>query len=109
MLATAAIIHLVCRHTKLKALVTGITFQPKTTEALIDKEDIIQNCTAQWYTITALTLMVIGLTYLQPHKRCTIFKRKLYSNTVTVMLFFSDIKQYIPLKLCKTAGSIHLF
>ena len=25
------------------------------------------------------------------------------------MLFFSDIKQYIPVKLCKTAGSIHLF
>ena len=24
------------------------------------------------------------------------------------MLFFSDIKQYIPVKLCKTAGSIHL-
>ena len=47
MLATAAIIHLVCKHTKLKALVTGITFQPiKQTEALIDKENIIQNCTA---------------------------------------------------------------
>ena len=28
MLATATIIHLVCRHTKQKALVTGITFQP---------------------------------------------------------------------------------
>ena len=27
---------------------------------------------------------------------------------ITVMLFFSDIKQYIPLKLCKSAGSIHL-
>ena len=41
MLATAAIIHLVCRHTKLKALVTGITFQPiRQTEALIDKENI---------------------------------------------------------------------
>ena len=25
------------------------------------------------------------------------------------MLFFSDIKQYIPVKLCKVAGSIHLF
>ena len=25
------------------------------------------------------------------------------------MLFFSDIKQYIPVKLCKTAGSIDLF
>ena len=25
------------------------------------------------------------------------------------MLFFSDVKQYIPVKLCKTAGSIHFF
>ena len=25
------------------------------------------------------------------------------------MLFFSDVKQYIPVKLCKSAGSIHLF
>ena len=25
------------------------------------------------------------------------------------MLFFSDVRQYVPVKLCKTAGSIHLF
>ena len=42
-------------------------------------------------------------------QRCTLFKRLLYSNTVTVMLFFSDVKQYIPVKLCKIAGNIHLF
>ena len=42
-------------------------------------------------------------------QKYTIFKRRLYSNTVTVMLFFSDIKQYVPVKLCKTTGSIHLF
>ena len=108
MLVTAAIIHLVCKHTKLKALVTGITFL---TEALTDKENIIQNCTAQWYTIAELTLMVIGLIIyiFTTTQRCTIFKRKLYSNTVKVMLFFSDVKQYIPVKLYKTAGSIHLF
>ena len=56
MLATAAIFHHVCKHIKLKALVTGITFQPiKQTEALIDKESLTQNCTPQWYTIAALT------------------------------------------------------
>ena len=112
MLATAAIIHLVCKHTKLKALVTGITFQPiKQTEALIVKENIIQNCTAQWYAIAALTLMVIGLLIyiFTTTQRCTISKRKLYSNIVTVMLFFSDVKQYIQVKLRKVAGSIHLF
>ena len=25
------------------------------------------------------------------------------------MLFFSDVQNYVPVKLCKTAGSIHLF
>ena len=55
--------------------------------------------------------MVIGLMIyiFTTTQRCTIFKRKLYSNTVIVMLLFSDVKQYIPVKLCKVAGSIHLF
>ena len=89
----------------------GIAFQPvKQTEAIfgIGKEQ--QNCAVQWYTIAVLTLMIIGLiiyTFVTT-KRCTIFRRMLSSNTVTVMLFFSDVKQYIPVKLCKTAGSIHL-
>ena len=26
-----------------------------------------------------------------------------------MMLFFSDVKQYVPVELCKTAGSIQLF
>ena len=55
--------------------------------------------------------MVIGLIIyvLATTQKCTIFKRRLYSNTVTMMLFFLDIKQYVPVQLCKTAGSIHLF
>ena len=55
--------------------------------------------------------MIIGLVIyiFTTMQRCTLFKRRLYSNTVTVMLFFSDVKQYILVKLCKIAGSIHLF
>ena len=55
--------------------------------------------------------MIIGLIIFifTTTQKCRIFKGRLYSNTVTVMLFFSDIKQYIPVKLCRTAGSIHLF
>ena len=55
--------------------------------------------------------MIIGLMIfiLVTTRKCRIFRGKLFSNTVTVMLFFSDIKQYVPVKLCKTAGSIHLF
>ena len=30
-------------------------------------------------------------------------------NVVKIMLFISDVQNYVPIKLCKTAGSIHLF
>ena len=40
LIATAAIIHLVCRHTKLKAILTGIAFQPvKQTKAIFGNRD----------------------------------------------------------------------
>ena len=55
--------------------------------------------------MTILLIVYICLTT----ERCTMFKRRLYSNTVIIMLFFSDVKQYIPVKLCKSAGNIHLF
>ena len=111
MLVVIAIIHIVCKHVKLKTLLTGIAFQPiQQAEAAVTSQ-IQQHCTTQWYAIAALILMIVLLIiYIcLTTQRCTIFKRRLYSNTVTIMLFFSDVKQYIPVKLCKSAGSIHLF
>ena len=32
-----------------------------------------------------------------------------FSNVVKIMILISDIQNYVPIKLCKTAGSIHLF
>ena len=111
MLVVIAIIHITCRHAKLKTLLTRIAFQPvKQAEAVVANQTK-EYCTAQWYAIAALTMMtILIIVYIcLSNQRCTIFKRRLYSNTVTIMLFFSDVKQYIPVKLCKSAGSIHLF
>ena len=33
----------------------------------------------------------------------------LFSNAVKIMLFISDAQYYVPVKLCRTAESIHLF
>ena len=38
-----------------------------------------------------------------------IFRKYHYSNTIKIMLFISDIKSYVPIKLCETSGGIHLF
>ena len=65
----------------------------------------------QWYTIAALALMIIGLILfiLVTTTKCRICRGQLFSNTVTVMLFFSDVNQYVTVKPCETMGSIHLF
>ena len=33
----------------------------------------------------------------------------MFSNAVKIMIFISDVQYHIPIKLWKTAGSIHLF
>ena len=113
-MATAAIVHIMCKHEKLKALLTGIVFQPiRETNATFgsNNENEHCNCDAQWYPIAALASMIIGLKLfiLVTTRRCRIFRGQLFSNTVRVMLFFSDVNQYVSVKLCKTAGHIHLF
>ena len=79
MLVVIAVIHIVCKHAKLKTLLTGIAFQPiKQTEAVVTSQ-IQQHCTAQWYAIAALTLMIVLLIiYIcLTTQRYTIFKRRL--------------------------------
>ena len=42
-------------------------------------------------------------------QKLKLFRRHLFFNTVKIMLFISDAQCYIPVKLCRTAGIIHLF
>ena len=61
MLTVEAIIHLVCRHSKLKPLLTGIAFHPvNQAESMVTKQ-AKEFCTAQWYVIAALTMLTILL------------------------------------------------
>ena len=48
MVATAAIVHIVCKHVKLKAIIT---------EAIFGNGKEQHNCTMQRYTISALTFI----------------------------------------------------
>ena len=42
-------------------------------------------------------------------RKIKLFKKTLFSNTVKIMLFISGTQNYVEVKLCRTAGSIHLF
>ena len=43
------------------------------------------------------------------YRKSKFYKGHRFSNIVKIMIFISDVQNYIPIKLCKPAGSIHLF
>ena len=69
------------------------------------------NCTAQFYIILSLSVSIFGLVIfaILQVRGIKLCRGHLFSNAVKIMLFISDIQYYVPIKLCKTAGSIHLF
>ena len=98
---------------KLRALVTSLAFQQaKEVKAEeISEENYKCKCTAQFYIILALSLIIIGLVVfiILQVKRIKLCRGQLFSNVVKIMLFISDVQYYVPVKLCRTAGSIYLF
>ena len=69
----------------------------------IDKEYLI---IIIWLSIILLCILFLTIEKLY---RMPMFRKYRYSNTVKIMMFISDIKSYVPIKLCKTSGSVHLF
>ena len=64
-----------------------------------------------WIIIIWLSFILLCVLFLTIEKlyRMPLFRKYHYSNTIRIMVFLSDIKSYVAIKLCKTSGSIHLF
>ena len=56
-----------------------------------------------------LSILGIVIFIVLKARKLKLFRRHLYSNTVKIMVFISDAKYCVPIILCRTAGSIHLF
>ena len=102
---------MICKQNKLRVLVTSLALQQVKEVKAEGTEDIDYNCkcTAQLYIILALSIAVIGLIIfaILQLRRIKLCRGQLFSNIVKVKLFISDVQYYVPVKLCKTAHSIH--
>ena len=112
-IATVVAIYVICKHNKLRALVTSLALQQGKKVKVENMENIDNNheCTVQFYIILTLSIVMIGLIVfaILQVRRIKLCRGQLFSNVVKIMLFISDMQYYVPVKLCKTAGSIHLF
>ena len=61
-----------------------------------------------WIIIIWLSIILLCILFLTIEKlyRMPMFRKYRYSNTIKIMLFISDIKLYVPIRLCKTSGSM---
>ena len=56
--------------------------------------------------LTVLSMITVIFLHYRKLKLCRGYR---FSNVVKIVLFISDVQNYMPIKLCKTSGSIHLF
>ena len=55
----------------------------------------------------ALTILSMAIViFLHYRKFCRGYR---FYNIVKIVLFISDVQNYVPINLCKTSGSLHLF
>ena len=71
--------------------------------------EINSECTTLAYIGIILTILSLIIVTFLHYKKSRFSKCHRFSNAVTIMIFISDVQNYVPIKLCKTAGSIHLF
>ena len=61
------------------------------------------------YIGISLTILSLILVIYLHFRKSRLFKGHRFSNVVKIMIFISDVQNYVPIKLCKAAGNIHLF
>ena len=105
------VIYVLYGQSKLKALVTNIAMQRIKAVEAADMNGMLCTCKTQWYIMGMLIIITLGMLYLVTNKiRKTSFcKGHLFSNNTTILLFISNAHSYVPIRLCRVAGNIHLF
>ena len=81
----------------------------KEVEAISSSKEANTECKTLAYIgiiLTVLSLIIVTFLHYRKSRLCKGYK---FSSAVKIMLFISEVRTYVPIKLCKTAGSIHLF
>ena len=71
------------------------------------QKEINSECRTLAYIRLVLTILGLAMVAILHYRKLKFCKRHTFSNAVKIMVFISDVQGYI--KVCKTAGSIHLF
>ena len=104
------VIYSFCKHKHIRTIVASLLIhKAKEVEARTPTKIDDSECGTLAYIGIALTLLSMAIVILLHYRKSTFCRGHRFSNIVKIVLFISDVQHYIPIKLCKTSGSLHLF
>ena len=90
-------------------LVASLVMQQIKEVGAVTQEEINTECKILTYISLTLTIFGLVIVAILHYKKSKLCRGCMFSNTVKIMIFVLDVQYYIPIKLCKTTGSVHLF
>ena len=84
-------------------------YKAKEVEAKMPTKIDDSECGTLAYIGIALTLLSMAIVILLHYRKSKFCRGYRFSNVVKIVLYISNVQHYIPIRLCKTSGSLHLF
>ena len=75
----------------------------------VTQKEINSECKTLTYISLVFTILGLVMVPILHYRQSKFCKGHMVYNAGKIMIFISDVQNYIPIKLCKTAASIHLF
>ena len=85
-----------------------VLHQVKEVGAVAQKECNTE-CKILTHISLALIILALIMVAILHYRKAKLCRGHIFSNAVKIMIFISDVQYYVPIKLYKTAGRIHLF
>ena len=106
------VIYLFCKHKHIRTIVASLILHKiKEVEVNSNPNPETNNyeCRTSVHVGIILTVLRMIIVMFLHYKRSRLCRGYKFSNAAKIMLFISDVQNYIPIKLCKTSGSILLY
>ena len=100
LLATTLTMYLLCKHKKLRVLIASLVLQ-QVKEVGAETQHTNSECRTLAYIGIILTILSLVLVTFLHYRKSKFCKGHRFSNAVKIMIFISDVQNYIPVKLCK--------
>ena len=109
LLAATLTVYLLYKDKKLQMLIASLVLHQVKEVGTVAQKEINSECRPLAYVGIVLTILGLVIVTILHYRKLKFCRGSTFSNVVKIIVFISDVQNYISIKLCKAAGTIHLF